>query len=102
MGEYQREPYRAEDFAWQIQRVPDWSGRTEIMIEIVGAEGCVSFGYTVKEAKKGLIEALMHWVRKYGELALPEANVGAQLIYLAPTMTKEEEDYINVELKKLQ
>ncbi|MEC2071798.1 type II toxin-antitoxin system HicB family antitoxin [Alkalihalophilus marmarensis] len=93
---------KIDDYAWQVRRVPDWTGQTEIMIEIIGAEGCVSFGYSVKEAKRGLKEALLLWIKKYGELALPEGREGAHLIYIEPEMSKEEEDYINVELKKLQ
>ncbi|WP_100373815.1 HicB family protein [Bacillus sp. FJAT-45037] len=101
MKEYNKNSYQVDHFSWLVRRVPDWMGRTEIMIEIIGAQGCVSFGYTVKEAKRGLGEALKLWVMRNGELALPEGNEGAHLVYIEPAMTKEEEAYINVELKKL-
>ncbi|WP_088103872.1 HicB family protein [Halalkalibacter urbisdiaboli] len=90
-----------EDFNWQLRKIPNWRGGTSIMIEIVGAEGCVSYGDSVKQAKEGLYEALLVWIRHFGEYALPETREGAQIVFLEPPMTDEEYQYINTELKKL-
>ena len=37
-----------EEFSWSVRRVPNWLGGTEFMFEIIGADGCVSFGDTVE------------------------------------------------------
>ena len=93
---------RPEDFTWYLRQVPNWIGSKEYMIELEGIDGCVSFGETIREAKKGLYEALYLWLKRYGEEALPAAgNEGAQLIHLLPEMTDVEVQYINEELQRL-
>ena len=56
-----------EEFSWSVRRVPNWLGGTEFMFEIIGADGCVSFGDTIYEAKRGLKESLQLWIRTNGE-----------------------------------
>lgn len=93
---------RPEDFTWYLRQVPNWIGNKEYMIELEGIDGCVSFGETIREAKKGLYEALHLWLKRYGEEALPVVqSEGAQLIHLLPEMTDVEVRYINEELQKL-
>ncbi|BAB06985.1 type II toxin-antitoxin system HicB family antitoxin [Halalkalibacterium halodurans] len=86
-------------FSWRISRPFDWSGSQGYTIELEELEGCLSYGSTIREAKKGLTEALGGWVRKHGERALPEVEDGAQIIYLEPPMSIEEFDWINDELR---
>ncbi|MCM2675339.1 type II toxin-antitoxin system HicB family antitoxin [Alkalicoccobacillus plakortidis] len=93
---------RPEDFTWYLRQVPNWFGNKEYMIELEGIDGCVSFGDTVKEAKKGLQDALSLWLKRYGEEALPlHQHEGAQLIHILPEMSNLEVQYINEELQKL-
>ena len=95
------EGYKPENFRWRVRRVSNWMGRQEMMIELDELEGCVSFGDTLREAKKGLKESLFLWIRHHGEQQLPDIRSGAHLIILDSPMTDEEFEYINTELKKL-
>ncbi|KGA98759.1 hypothetical protein AJ85_16530 [Alkalihalobacillus alcalophilus ATCC 27647 = CGMCC 1.3604] len=88
-------------FSWTVRRVPNWMGGTEFMFEINGVDGCVSFGDTIYEAKKGLTDSLNLWIKKNGEHLLPEAQTGGQLIVLEQDMSDEEFTYINLELQTL-
>lgn len=47
---------RPEDFTWYLRQVPNWIGSKEYMIELEGIDGCVSFGETIREAKKGCMK----------------------------------------------
>ncbi|GAE34198.1 type II toxin-antitoxin system HicB family antitoxin [Halalkalibacter akibai] len=95
------EPYQISDFTWRVQKVNNWCGGSEIMIEMVDLDGCVSFGDTVREARSHLVESLQLWIKHYGDYSLPEIKEGAHIIYLDPPMEESEFNYINLELKKL-
>jgi predicted RNase H-like HicB family nuclease len=93
---------KPEDFNWRVRKVYNWLGGMEVMIELDQLDGCVSFGETVKEAKKGLQESLYLWIRMHGEQQLPDIRSEAQLIFLDPPMEVEEFEYINNELLTLK
>lgn len=93
--------YSPSDFHWIVRKVFNWSGQMEIMIELVGVDGCVAYGDTILEAKVELASALCLWIRNYGEQQLPDIHHTAQIIYLEQPMTIAEFRFVNQELKKL-
>ncbi len=105
MGEYDdgvAGQLRPDMFAWNVRQVHDWLGGTEFMIEILGMDGCASFGRSVREAKAGLREALYLWIERHGHCALPQGCEGAQVIILEEPMSAEEVSFINNELKSFK
>lgn len=97
------EGYKPEDFKWRVRKVFNWMGHSEMMIELDELDGCVSFGDTLREAKKGLTESLFLWIRQHGEQQLPDiySSARAHLIILESPMREEEFEFVNTEIKKL-
>lgn len=89
-------------YAWTVKKTFNWLGKTEFMIEIDEIDGCVSFGDTIREAKRGLHEALYLWIKKYGYDMLPEMRKGAHIITIEHPMTEAEFHYINKKLTELR
>ncbi|MGO4890071.1 type II toxin-antitoxin system HicB family antitoxin [Anaerobacillus sp. MEB173] len=88
-------------YTWLVRKQFDWCGGMEYSIELKELEGCVSYGYTIAEAKKGLLDSVKVWLNGHNN-TLPAAKNETHIIVIEPDMHKEEFDYINHSLQQLK
>ncbi len=86
-----------DTFTWIVRKQLNCCGGAEYMIEVKELNGCISYGETIAEAKKGLEESIKLWYSHHKkENSLLQTNT--KVIHLEPNMTKEEFEQINQKL----
>jgi predicted RNase H-like HicB family nuclease len=87
-----------KSYTWIVQKQLNCFGGTEYMIEIKELDGCVSYGESLAEAKKGLQESIQLWFKHRNEKAKLLKKSKNHMVFLQPNMTKEEFEQINKRL----
>ncbi|QOY33815.1 type II toxin-antitoxin system HicB family antitoxin [Anaerobacillus isosaccharinicus] len=84
-----------KSYTWLVQKQLTCFGGTEYMIEIKELDGCVSYGESFAEAKKGLQESIQLWFKYHRKLETQPIKNQTHLVHMEPKMTKEEFEQIN-------
>ncbi|WNF36103.1 type II toxin-antitoxin system HicB family antitoxin [Bacillaceae bacterium IKA-2] len=96
-------PFRLcpNSYTWVVRKQLDYLGSDEYMIEIRELTGCVSYGDTFAEAKKGLRESIKIWLKhqRFYVPIVPSSKI--KLIYMEPPMTRTEFKQVNYRLLHL-
>lgn len=87
-----------KSYTWIIRKQPTCFGGTEYMIEIKELIGCVSYGDTLAEAKKGLKESIQLWFKHRSKNEIVPVKTRNHIVHIEPNMTKAEFEQINKKL----
>lgn len=90
-----------KSYTWVVRKQFDCLGKDEYLIEISELTGCVSYGDTFAEAKAGLRESIKVWVKHHRFNVPLVSNSKSKLIYMEPSMTRQEYKQVNFQLLHL-
>ncbi|WP_096202628.1 type II toxin-antitoxin system HicB family antitoxin [Bacillus sp. FJAT-45350] len=88
-----------EAFTWVVRREMNWPFGNGYSIYLKEVDGCLSYGDTYQEAKKGLVEAFCQWLEKNVDLPQQRLNP-IHIVEVEPAMSKTEFDEINLAIQQ--